>query len=689
MANRIFIPTCDPIYLMKQTSLVFAAVLLLSLCSHTGAATESTLDRLIPGLSAENPQDRFAPQMELQDLAAKACRPGAESEREELAKALATKVTDATVRQPARVWMVRQLEICGGKESVDALAQLLSGPDRELAETARRALEKNPTTSAGRVLLAALEKDDSPDWQIGIIHSLGQRKEGRAVELIAVTLDRQEAQTSFVAAQALGRIATTAAVKALWKSYGVNQADAAAGLLVAAEELLSDGHKGDAKKILERLHRESKTATIQSSALILLAKADPKGSRKLIPTALSSAHPKLRTAARDAAQIAFGPDLQSALLEMFSKLSPEGKIVIMEAFDRSAERLVIDACSDPNESVRFAAIETLGRIGGESSVSLLLDIAAAGTPPGALKATTALARLPGSGTDTALLRQVSSGNPKVRATAIRGLADRNYYASLPVLIKCAADPEPAISSAALLAVGKLGADSELEELLRLTVTRGGEAAESALERVVLRTTDKNAAARKLVSATTTAAPDRLGVLYGNLALLDAKEAMDALNRAARSNDDEVREPAVRALAGSPHFSAIEPILNVAAGSTVKKVHNALLLQAVARLVRASDEVPPERRIKASLSALKAAQRSEEQTLALSALASVTDPAAAMAIQPFLRDPILKYDAGLAAVTLAERLSRSHKASARDLARAIKQAGLPEDVTRKADAILRQ
>ena len=86
--------------------------------------------------------------MELQNLALNAARPGAEAERAELATILAAKAADAAVPQPARVWVVRQIEYIGAAESVAALTALLNGQDAELKECARRALEKNPAPAA-------------------------------------------------------------------------------------------------------------------------------------------------------------------------------------------------------------------------------------------------------------------------------------------------------------------------------------------------------------------------------------------------------------------------------------------------------------------------------------------------------------------------------------------------------------
>ena len=65
--------------------------------------------------------------------------------------------------QPARVWIVRQLEHLGAAESVPTLTKLLIEPDAELREVARRALEKNSAPMASVSLQAALRKGGRPE----------------------------------------------------------------------------------------------------------------------------------------------------------------------------------------------------------------------------------------------------------------------------------------------------------------------------------------------------------------------------------------------------------------------------------------------------------------------------------------------------------------------------------------------
>src|ERR1035438_20437 len=95
-----------------------ALLAILSLCALALAAfagVEQSVNDLLPRLAAAKVEDRYSAQMELQQLAANAARPGAETERAEIAKLLAAKAVDPAVPQSARVWVVRQIEYIGAE----------------------------------------------------------------------------------------------------------------------------------------------------------------------------------------------------------------------------------------------------------------------------------------------------------------------------------------------------------------------------------------------------------------------------------------------------------------------------------------------------------------------------------------------------------------------------------------------
>jgi len=669
---------------MKKRSLL-ALLAFCALAPAAFAGVEQTVNDLLPRLAAGRVEDRYSAQMEFQQLAAHAARPGAEAERAELAKVLAAKAIDAAVPQPARVWIVRQLEYIGAAESVAALTTLLKDQDAELRECARRALEKNPAPAATESLRAALKQGGETNWKIGLIQSLGERGDAQSVSLIAPSLGQPE--TSFAAATALGKIASEQAVKELWAA--MNTAGAADALVAAANRLASKGESKRAVAIYAKLYAVPGNPPLRAAALIGLAKANPEGAKKLIAEGLSDPDYRPQSAAITAAEEVYGKDASGVLASLLPGLNPVPKVFVLRALDASAEKEVLAAAGDPEEMVRLAALERLGQIGSAASLPVLFQAATTGSAAAQKTAVAALAKIPDPGAGPAIAKLAGEGEPKSRVVAINALAQRYDQTALPVLLKYAGESDPKVSGAACDALAKLGTDNELEGLIRLVLAGKTPGAAAALQAVATRAHDKSAAAQKLIALTQTATPQQLAPLFDILALLGGNDALAALSSAAGSSNEETKDAATRALANWPDFPATEPLLVIASNPNASRVHNVLAVQAVARLVKSSDQEPAAARLKAALAAMNAAARDEEKKLLLSALASVPDRQAGEAIKPFLSNPKYQKEAGLAAMTLAEALRKIDKPAAKDLAQAVKNAGISNEITRRADALLKK
>ena len=367
----------------------------LSLCSVAWAAfagAEQTVNDLLPRLAAAKVEDRYSAQMELQRLALNAARPGAEAERAELAGILAAKAVDSAVPQPARVWVVRQLEYIGAAESVAALTTLLNGQDAELKECARRALEKNPAPAATESLRVALKQGGETSWTIGLIQSLGERRDTAAVELIRPHLGNKE--TALAASFALGKIADPQAVAALWEAYDAGAAGAADGLVAAGNRLLSAGDKAAASDLFRQLYlagtpqsgAAAQAATrpvapirVRAAALIGCAGAGSQSAGQFIQDALHQQAPELQLAAVTAAAVAYGKGgVSAALAPLLPKLPAAAKVYVLRVLDASDEKQVIAAAGDPEERVQAAALQRLGQIGSAASIPVLFKAATAG-----------------------------------------------------------------------------------------------------------------------------------------------------------------------------------------------------------------------------------------------------------------------------------------------------------------------
>ncbi len=672
----------------------FLAVLALSgiVFAGYGADFDQAVKDLIPKLAAPNVPDRYDAQMQLQEIASKSSRPGNAAEREALARVLAAKAADDALPQPARVWIVRQLEYMGAGEAVNALTKVMAEEDAELRECARRALEKNPDPDAAASLRAALEKATNVSWKIGLINSLGQRGDGKAVSLIGKQLD--DPQTATFAALALGRIASPAAVDALFKALGKKVPGAADALIVAANSILSNKTGArpaftEAKEIYQKLIAAELPSQTRGAALIGLARTDAAGAEKPLADALTGNDVRLQNAAIIAItdywyMFDSSSKRSQKLVALLPKLAPPVKARVLGVLDASAESQLIAAAADPEEVVRIAALEQLGRVGGVGPVPALLQAAAGDSKPAKAAADAALAKAPGAGVVPALEKAAAAGEAKSRAAAIGALAARKHTAALPALLRYAGEADATVCKAACAALGQMGADKEVEPLAKLALQSKAPAA-AALEAIAERVKDKPAAVRRLL----TLAPDdaSLVLVLDALSALGGDAALARVAQVATNPNAEARDSAIRALSNWPDYAATKPLLTIAADPNAKPAQQALALQGIVRLVKAAEKEPAQARMDTALAALNAARRDEDKKLVLSALGSVPHSKAAATIMPLLGDPNLKAEAGAAGVALAELLLNTDKETAKELARNIKAANLSRDITRRANAVL--
>jgi HEAT repeat protein len=165
----------------------------------------------------------------------------------------------------AKDYTCRQLRLVGTKECVPALASLL--PQEENSHMARFALERIPAPEATTALREALSKV-SPALQVGVISSLGVRKDAESVSALAALLAAADIAVARAAAFALGDISTEEASKALAAAKpaeGLKSATTDASLS-CAQALLAGGKKTEALMIYKGLAGDDQPKHVRLAA---------------------------------------------------------------------------------------------------------------------------------------------------------------------------------------------------------------------------------------------------------------------------------------------------------------------------------------------------------------------------------------------------------------------------------------
>jgi hypothetical protein len=190
---------------------------------------------------------------------------GEPSEQSQEAKLIAVLKSDAPRKDKADA--CRLLARVGTRQAVPALAALLS--DEQLAHMARYALEPIPDPSVDDALRDALGKVDGR-LRVGIIGSLGVRRDTQAVEPLSELLKNRDREVAQAAARALGSIGNEAAAEALedaWEAAPLaRKVPIAEGLFRCVDHLSAQGQRDRAVAICDRLIEEPTPPQVRGGA---------------------------------------------------------------------------------------------------------------------------------------------------------------------------------------------------------------------------------------------------------------------------------------------------------------------------------------------------------------------------------------------------------------------------------------
>ncbi|MCC6856983.1 MAG: HEAT repeat domain-containing protein [Bryobacterales bacterium] len=169
----------------------------------------------------------------------------------------------------------KRLSIIGGREAVQPMAALLSHP--QLACYARFGLEPIPDPSVDDALRAALPKLTGK-LQIGVIHSIGFRKDARALNALSKLIHDSDPQVAGAAAAAVGMIGGLQAGKILQAALKSTQPPvfpvAARACLLCAESLMA-ANRARALELYTELSEKSMPEPVRLAALRVLNAAGP------------------------------------------------------------------------------------------------------------------------------------------------------------------------------------------------------------------------------------------------------------------------------------------------------------------------------------------------------------------------------------------------------------------------------
>lgn len=169
----------------------------------------------------------------------------------------------------------KRLSIIGGKDAIPAMAALLGHP--QLACYARFGMEPNPDPSVDDAFRAALPKLKGR-LQVGVIHSIGFRKDAKALNALSKLISDPDPEVAGAAAAAVGMIGGLQAGKVLEAALKSTQPPvfpvAARACLLCAEGIMAT-NRARGLELYTELSATSMPEPVRLAALRVLNGAGP------------------------------------------------------------------------------------------------------------------------------------------------------------------------------------------------------------------------------------------------------------------------------------------------------------------------------------------------------------------------------------------------------------------------------
>ncbi|MEN6574984.1 MAG: HEAT repeat domain-containing protein [Phycisphaerales bacterium] len=559
----------------------------------------------------------------------------------------------------------KRLAVYGTENAVPALASLLT--DEHLTSWARIALEVIPGPAADAALRDAMGKVQGRVL-IGVINSIGVRRDAGAVGLLAEKLKDSDVGVASAAAVALGCIGGDQAAKileqALAEASPAIRPAVAEGCVRCAEKYLADAKTAEAKKLYDAvcLADVPKQRVLEATRGAILARG-PAGVSFLMEQLRSADKGRLGIGLRTARELP-GRDVTEALAAELNELSPDRQPLLLLALadrtDAAVLPAVVNAAKNGKKELRITAIGVLPRIGNVSCVPVLLEAAAESDAGLSQAAKATLTKLPGKDVDADLLARLPQATGATRRVLIELAGSRQIEGTLPAVVSSIEDADAGVRGAAVQALGILGGAQQVPDLVALAQKTQDAKERGDIEKSLLAVSGRSGAAcvKDLLALMKSDDGNLRMVGLHALAIVGGPDALAAVKAAIGDKDEAVQDEAVRTLSTWPNnwpgdAAAAEVLLALA--KTDKKVsHQVLGLRGYLQYIRGAEALAGDQKLARVKDLLGLIQRTEEKRLAVSVVGGVPAAGAFDLLTTLSADPAVTEEACSAMLNLVGR-----------------------------------
>lgn len=545
-----------------------------------------------------------------------------------------------------RKFVCEQLSLIGTGASVPVLSGLLADPPT--SDMARYALERISAPQAAEALRSALSKVSGKE-RVGVINSLGQKRDSLAVVLLAPLATNPDQPTAIAAVNALGRIGDAASLKALAElrktATGPIREPVLDAYVRCLDDMVTRGDRAQALVGYRELYSSTEPAMTRVAALRAIAGLEGPKATQTLAEAVGKGDEDVRAVAIGLLAAIPSPEVTGLLTGAYPKLPPRGRVQLLTALvtrgDSAAAPLLVGALKDDAVEVRVAGLEGIGKLGDSSHVMRLAQIAADTQDPERGAARLSLYRLKADGVDKTVLDNLGSAPAKVKIELIRATGERRIDYATDVLLKAAKDSNTDVRRESRRALRETAQTQHIPALLGLLGDAKTASERADLETALVATVKRYEMAgmdtvRSALGATN--AVDAKASLLIVMGRTGDPSSLDLLRAALKADEPAVQRAAILGLTEWPTPDPLPDMLD-AAKTNQTRSHQILALRGYLRLVGLRSRRPRAESVQLLEEVLKLAQQDDEKKAVLSMLPRFASPEALKLAESLQEGPV--------------------------------------------------
>jgi len=559
----------------------------------------------------------------------------------------------------------QRLVLVGDESAVPTLAGLLE--DEKLSAYAREALEGISADASDAALREALSQLEG-ERLIGVLGSIGSRRDERAIDAVAKLLESDDASVAAAAARALGHIGTPATADILQKALSDATPESAPAVgkacLICTLKLIQEEEKGEAVVLCDALQNAQVPQYIKLAATRnAIAALGNDGLPRLAELLDSEDESQFRIALHVARQLGDDVDASSVLVARFKGQSPSRQALMLIALGDLGKAAslptVLEAAKTGEGEARVQAIHALAELGDASAVPVLLAAATQSDERLAAAARSTLAVLDSGQINAAIVDMLASGDARSRQMAVDMAAQRKIGSAAPALLKLARGADAAVRAPAVKALGSTAQLENLSDFIALAIAAQASddfpLVQSSLKSACVRM-PQEACAEKLAAAMSGASTAARVLLLEQLASVGGTTALKTVVAAAKSSDDAMQDAATRLLGKWLTADAAPAMLDLAKTLPAGK-YQIRTLRGYVRIARQLNMTPAER-MTVCRNTLAIAKRSDDKGLVFEVVRRYPTGDGLNLAASLLADKDIQQQACSTIVKIADRTSMS-------------------------------